>query len=387
MLLKCIIVFGTALLIALAVTPLCIRLAPKIGAMDVPKDDRRMHQRAMPRLGGLAIFLGSVAATLLWLPVVEEELQPQLLPGPEILGILLGGALMFLMGLVDDIRGLPAKGKLLGQLVCASVVFSFSVRFEFITNPFTGQPTADFPIWVSYLLTVIWIVGISNTINLIDGLDGLAGGISAIATVCIAYTAYIHGSYDVCMALLAVAGGSCGFLPFNFHPARIFMGDCGSLFLGFMLASVSVMSLTKSATVIAVAIPVVVLALPIFDTAFAILRRLLNGRPIMEADKGHLHHRIMRAGMGQTRTVLTMYSISGVMGVAAILVSRDLFVEPIMLTAVAVALIAVFLADQNGKIELKARKISRREDLEAAGQQEEEPASEGPEDREGEQEG
>lgn len=368
MFIECIIVFFTALLVALALTPAAIKLAPKIGAMDVPKDERRMHSQPMPRTGGFPIFVGSVVAIFLWLPVVDENLQFFSLPDPKMLGILLGGALIFIMGLVDDIRGLSAKVKLLGQFICASIVFAFSVRFSFITNPFTGAMTDAFPIWLSFILTVLWIVGITNTINLIDGLDGLAGGIATISTVSIAYTAYIHGSYDVCMALLAVAGGTCGFLPFNFHPAKIFMGDCGSLFLGFMLASVSVMSLTKSATVIAVVVPVFVLALPIFDTVFAILRRLVNKRPIMEADKGHIHHRIMAVGMGQTRTVLTMYAISGVMGVAAILISRDLFVEPTMLVITAVALIYVFLTDPAGRgLQLKGKRIKKEDPAPAAG--------------------
>ncbi len=355
MITPCLIVFGTALIIGLLLTPLAIRLAPVLGAMDVPRDARRMHDKPMPRMGGFAIFFASVLTILLWLPLQNNELQPGMLPDHRMLGILLGGTIMALIGLVDDIRGLPAKVKLLGQIVCATIVFAFSVRFSFISIPFTGGTTEDFPFWFSYVLTVLWIVGISNTINLIDGLDGLAGGISAISATSIAYIAYIHGNYDVCMALLAVAGGCCGFLPFNFHPARIFMGDGGSLFLGFMLASVSLLSLTKSATFMVMLVPVFVLALPIFDTTFAILRRMANHRPIMEADRGHLHHRLMAAGLGQRRTVVTMYAISGVMSVAAILVSRRLYIESLLLLATAAALIYVFLTDPHWKASQAAR--------------------------------
>ncbi len=205
------------------------------------------------------------------------------------------------------------------------------------------------------LFTVIWIVGITNTINLIDGLDGLAGGVAFIASITIAYTAFINGRTEACMAMLAIAGGALGFLPFNFNPAKIFMGDGGALFLGFMLAGLSVMSPMKSATMLATVVPVLVLGLPIFDTAFAILRRVINKRPIMEADKGHLHHRIMAAGLGQRRTVLTLYGISGVMGVAAILISRDLFIESGLLIIIAATFIYVFLTDPNStSLNLKA---------------------------------
>ena len=205
----------------------------------------------------------------------------------------------------------------------------------------------NFPTIVSLIVTVVWIVGITNTINLIDGLDGLAAGVSFIATMVIAYIAYIHGRYEIAMAFMAIAGSCLGFLPYNFHPAKIFMGDAGALFLGFMIASISVMSPMKSATVIATILPIFVLALPIFDTAFAILRRFLSGKPIMQADKGHLHHRIMAVGMGQKRTVLTLYVISGIMGVAAILISREsLFRLAFLLMIAAGTLVYVFMKDQ-----------------------------------------
>ena len=297
----------------------------------------------MPRFGGMAIYIGTVAAMLIFLPY-----------STGLMGVIAGGTLMFFVGIIDDLKGMPAKVKLGFQILCAVILFEFSVRIEFISNPF-GEGYYFFPWVVSLLVTVIWIVGITNTINLIDGLDGLAAGVSFIASVCIAYTAYIHGRTEISMAMLAIAGGAAGFLPFNFNPAKIFMGDGGSLFLGFMLAGLSVMSPMKSATMVATVVPVLVLGLPIFDTAFAILRRLINRRPIMEADKGHLHHRIMAAGLGQRRTVLTLYGISGVMGVAAILMSRDLFIESGLLVVIAATFIYVFLTDPNSTgLQLKA---------------------------------
>ena len=329
-------IFLAAFGLALLITPLAIRIAPKIGAVDIPKDDRRMHTKAMPRFGGLAIYLATITAMLVFLPV-----------NTQLLGVIGGGTLMFLMGILDDLRGLPAKVKLLGQILCAFILFQFSVRISFIANPF-GDGYYFFPWAVSLLVTVIWIVGITNTINLIDGLDGLAAGISVLASITIAYAAFLQGSAEIAMAMLALSGGALGFLPYNFHPARIFMGDAGSLFLGFMLAGISVMGPTKSATLLATIVPMFVLALPIFDTAFAILRRMINNRPIMEADKRHLHHRIMSIGLGQKRTVLTLYCISGVMGVAAILISRGgLGMETGILILVAATLIYVFVDDSS----------------------------------------
>jgi UDP-GlcNAc:undecaprenyl-phosphate/decaprenyl-phosphate GlcNAc-1-phosphate transferase len=280
--------------------------------------------------------LGTIVSMALLLPSAIDD---------RITGIIIGATLMFLIGVVDDIKGLSARVKLVGQIACAVILFFFDVRISFIRDPLDGTMIM-FPLIVSLIVTVVWIVGITNTINLIDGLDGLAAGVSFIATLTIAYIAYIHGRYEICMAFMAIAGSCLGFLPFNFHPAKIFMGDSGALFLGFMIASISVMSPMKSATVIATILPIFVLALPIFDTGFAILRRYLSGKPIMQADKGHLHHRIMAVGMGQKRTVLTLYSISGIMGVAAILISRDLFFDSLLLMIVAGTLVYVFMKDQ-----------------------------------------
>lgn len=344
------LIFLTAFILALAFTPIAIKIAPKIGAIDIPKDNRRMHTKAMPRFGGMAIYIGTIAAMLIFLPINNR-----------MLGVIAGGTLIFIVGIVDDLKCMPPKVKLLFQILSACILYKFTVSINFIGNPF-GEGYYYFPWVVSLLVTVIWIVGITNTINLIDGLDGLAAGVACIASICMAYTAYINNHIEISMAMLAIAGGAMGFLPFNFNPAKIFMGDGGSLFLGFMLAALSVMSPMKSSTMLATVVPVLVLGLPIFDTAFAILRRLVNRRPIMEADKGHLHHRIMAAGLGQRRTVLTLYGISGVMGVAAILISRDLFMESGLLVVIAATFIYVFLTDPNSsRLHLKAVNVEAEE--------------------------
>jgi UDP-GlcNAc:undecaprenyl-phosphate GlcNAc-1-phosphate transferase len=240
---------------------------------------------------------------------------------------------------------MPAKVKFAGQIVIAAVVYAFGIKINFIANLlFWDTGYTFFSGVTSFLFTVIWITGITNTINLIDGLDGLAAGVAAIASFSIAYAAFISsGSAVATLSMLALAGGAIGFLPFNFHPAKTFMGDSGALFLGFMLAVLSIEGSTKNVTIVAMIAPILVLGVPIFDTTFAILRRIINRRPIMEADKGHLHHRIMAAGFGQKRAVLMLYGISGAMGVTAILLSRDLLVESFALLSITVTLIYVLL--------------------------------------------
>ena len=328
-------VFAVAFFLSLAATPLAIKIAPKIGAIDVPKDERRMHTHSMPRFGGMAIFIGTTAAMLIFM---HSE--------PKVPVIIIGGVLIYIVGIIDDLKNLPAKVKFLGQIAIAILMYVYDVRIEFISN-FFGEGRNELGTAVCFIVTIIWIVGITNTVNLIDGLDGLAAGTSAIASLCIAYVAYIHGMYLACGTMLALAGGALGFLPYNFYPAKIFMGDGGSLYLGFMLSALSILGPVKSATIVAVIIPVLVLGVPIFDTAFAIFRRVINKRPIMEADKGHLHHRLMKLGYGQRRATLMLYSVSGIMGIAAVTFSRGLWVETMGLFAIAFLMIYIFLTDAN----------------------------------------
>jgi UDP-GlcNAc:undecaprenyl-phosphate GlcNAc-1-phosphate transferase len=327
------ITFLVALVVSLLVTPFSIKLAPKIGAVDIPNDNRRMHKHAMPRFGGLAIFAGSTIAMLMFWNFDNR-----------INTILAGGACIYVLGIIDDLKSLSAKIKIAGELLVAILMYIGDIRIEFLSNYF-GEGNHQLGSALCFIVTIAWIVGITNTVNLIDGLDGLAAGTSAIASLCIAYAAYIHGTYVVSGAMLALAGAALGFLPFNFYPAKIFMGDGGSLYLGFMLAALSVLGTVKSATLVAVIIPVLVLGVPIFDTAFAIFRRFVNNKPIMEADKGHLHHRLMNLGYGQRRATLMLYGITGIMGVAAVTFSRELYVETAGLSAITLMYIYIFLTD------------------------------------------
>lgn len=346
--------FLTAFVLSLIVTPLAIKIAPKIGAMDIPKDTRRMHSEAMPRFGGLAIFVGTITSLAIY-SGTNERIQ----------AVIIGGTLIYILGVVDDLKNLNPKVKFAGQLVVAILMYYMGLRIELISNYF-GEGTLHFGTAVTFIVTILWIVGITNTINLIDGLDGLAGGTASIAALSIAYVAYIHwdtnGMMVVCAAMLAVAGGALGFLPFNFYPAKIFMGDGGSLFLGFMMATLSVVGPLKRSTIIAVVVPVLVLGIPIFDTFFAIIRRMINKRPIMEADKGHLHHKLMASGYGQRRAVLMLYGISAIMGMAAVLISRELYWDSIFLIFIAVIYLYVFLTDPNNKMpKIKAVNIAVEE--------------------------
>lgn len=326
-------------------TPIVKKLAHKIGAIDIPKDDRRVHKNPIPRLGGLAIFLGFIVSILILFKINLLELNK------EIFGMVLGAFIIASMGFIDDIKPLPAKVKLLFQITAAIILVKFGVKIEYITNffksdtiGFLSQETIKLS-FLSIPITIFWIVGITNTVNLIDGLDGLAAGISAIAALTLAYVAYakpeLSNSHDTLMMTLALAGSCIGFLPYNFNPAKIFMGDTGSLFLGYILAAISINGFIKGPAAIAMIIPIFALGLPIFDTTFAILRRAFNGKPIMEADKGHLHHRLLSIGMGQKRAVLILYTISSFLGFSGAFLLEQKYVNSAIMLVITAAIVAV----------------------------------------------
>lgn len=332
--------------VAFLLTPISIFIAPRIGAMDIPQDKRRVHNKPMPRFGGMAIYGGIITGFAVFATDYNG-----------IVPAMVGCTLIYILGAIDDLRGMKPLTKLIGQIICATVVFAMGLRIEFITNYF-GEGHMDFGLAACYLVTVLWIVGITNAVNLVDGLDGLAGGIAAISALCIGYVSLLHHWYVPTIGMMIIAGACIGFLPFNFHPAKTFMGDGGSQLLGFAIAVISILGTLKSATLVVVVIPALVLGLPIFDTILAIIRRTLRHQSIGTADKEHLHHRILRAGFGQRRAVLLMYSVSGIMGVVAILYSRGLGVECIGLAIVAVIIIGVIMTDTGtNKVSLKGYRI------------------------------
>lgn len=339
--------FLVALIVAAIVTPISIKAAPKIGAMDIPKDERRMHNKAMPRFGGVAIYAG-----------IMVSLAGFALEDTGVISIMVGCSMIYILGLIDDIKNLKPLIKMAGQLICAATLYFQGIRIEFVTNYF-GDGNMIFGDVACFLMTVLWIVAITNAVNLIDGLDGLAAGIAAISALCIGYVAYIHGQYTTTLAMMVIAGAALGFLPFNFHPAKTFMGDGGSQLLGFSIAAFSILGTVKSTTIVVVIIPALVLGLPIFDTLMAIVRRTLRRQSFATADKEHLHHRIMKAGYGQKRAVMLMYCISGIMGIVAVLYSRGFVIEYLGLIAVAAMLIYVLLTDtSNRNVNVRGSKIT-----------------------------
>jgi UDP-GlcNAc:undecaprenyl-phosphate GlcNAc-1-phosphate transferase len=275
--------------------------------MDAP-DARKVHKEPIPRMGGLAIYLGFVLAVLASMHISRE-----------IAGLLIGGTVILAVGIIDDMKQISAKTKLFGQILAAMLPILFGVKIEWLTNPFGDMLYLDY---LATPLTVLWIVSLTNTVNLIDGLDGLAAGVSTIAAITILMVALQQNFWVVAILTAALAGSALGFLQHNFNPAKIFMGDTGSMFLGYMLAGISVLGTVKSAATIALVVPIVALGLPIMDTAFAIIRRYSHGHPIFKPDKGHLHHRLLEMGLTQKQAVLLMYTISGCLGLSAIVLSE-----------------------------------------------------------------
>ncbi len=300
--------------ISYSLTPLVIKLAHKIGAIDVPKDNRRVHKTPIPRLGGLAIYVAFMVTYL----------SLNSMSGVKEMGLVIGSLVIIAAGVVDDLKPISAKVKLAAQILAAAILFYSGIRIDFLTNYIRPSEIIDMG-FMSLPMTIFWIVGITNTVNLIDGLDGLAAGISTIAAGSLAYVAIINGRTETALVTLAIVGACAGFLPYNLNPAKIFMGDTGSLFLGFILAATSIDGSIKGATFIVFAAPIMALGVPIFDTSFAILRRMINKRPIMEADKGHLHHRFLKLGFDQKTAVMMMYLISALFGVSAILLIQGNF--------------------------------------------------------------
>ncbi len=319
------IAFLLAFIVAFMATPYTIKIAEKVGAVDVPKDKRRMHKKAMPRFGGPAVILGFLVSVIYLLIVMSIEGSINLFDynnyGKKLVGFLLGIIVLSIICALDDIKTIKPKFKLIGQLIAAIIVVSFGIRIDDITLPFFNIP--ELGEIVQAIITIIWIVGITNAINLIDGLDGLSSGITAISSISLLIIFILNGSPYIAVVLItALAGALVGFLPFNFSPAKTFIGDTGSNFLGFATSIISILGVAKTYTAVVIVLPVIVLGLPIFDTIWAIIRRLIKGKSIkavFKADKGHLHHRVVKLGFSQKQAVLILYGMSASLGLFAII--------------------------------------------------------------------
>ncbi len=343
--------FLLSFILSFATTPLAKKIAYVIGAIDIPKDGRRMHKKPIPRCGGLAIIFGFMASVLCFGP-----------PSRGLVATMVGAGIIAIMGVVDDCKNLDARLKFGIQIIAALiVVYGGDFKIEVITNPniFSDNPYMFFPWWISGIITVLWVVFITNAVNFIDGLDGLATGVSAIMSVSLVFIAIRSDEYSVAVMGTAIMGACFGFLPFNFNPARIFMGDTGSTFLGFMLAALSIQGVFKSYAIISFAVPLLILGLPLFDAMFAMLRRILKGQNPMTADRGHLHHRLIDMGFSTKQSVFILYAISGVLGITAVLLAEQ---GTSMALGILVAVL-VFIVLQNtmGKATKKEEEASDEE--------------------------
>ena len=354
---------GTAFLIALILTPVVKSLAVKMGAVDDPSHDkdpeRRMHSRPIPRMGGLAIVFGFLLSVLVFLPMTAQ-----------LRGMLLGAVIIVVLGIFDDICDLPAKLKLVVQIAAALIAALSGNVITDLSNPniFSSNPYWHLG-WLSVPVTVLWIVAMTNAVNLIDGLDGLACGVSCISSLTLLVIALLLGEPQVAVLVAALAGGCLGFLPYNLNPAKIFMGDTGSTFLGYILACISIQGLFKMYTLISFVVPFLLFGLPIFDTCFAFIRRIAHGQSPMHADRSHVHHRLIDMGFSQKQAVAVLYVITAILGLSAVVLTTSGAVKAMLLLFAFCAAGAVALGIYSGGTRQR-RGRSRREDRESGEEEE-----------------
>ena len=331
---KMLLAFAVSLLVAYVMTPPVKRFAEKVGAIDVPKDNRRVHDHPIPRMGGLAIFIGFMLSLIFFVPM-----------STKVTGLLVGSVIIAVMGGVDDIVSLNPWVKLAGQIVAALVAIRCGLVFDVISNPniFAEETYIEIG-WLSIPLTMLWIVGCTNAVNLIDGLDGLAVGVSAISSLTMLIVSLFVSEPVVSIILAALTGACLGFMPYNLNPAKIFMGDVGSQLLGFVLSTASIMGLFKLHAIITFFVPLLALALPLADTIFAFFRRILHGQSPFKADKGRFHHRLLAMGLNQKQVVAVLYGISAVLGLLAVLMAGDsMAVKIICLVAAFIISLVIWL--------------------------------------------
>lgn len=327
---RCGAVFLTASALAFLLTFAARRAARRVGFVVHP-GERRIHRWPVPLGGGVAIFFAFWLAVSLLVP-----------SRPEHYGLWLGTILLVLVGVADDLWELRWYWKLAGQVAAALLFAAFGGRIDFVTHPFTGDPVYTGALGVP--LTVVWLVALANMVNLIDGLDGLAAGICAIASAPLFFVAVKLGRWDAALLTAALSGSALGFLPHNFNPARILMGDTGAMFLGFTLGAISVEGALKGPATLAFVVPVLAFGVPILDTVTSVLRRIASGRPFYARDMGHLHHRLLAMGLSHRQAVLALYALSGVMGLGAFLIFDAGFVESMGVLALVAAGAALFAA-------------------------------------------
>ncbi len=322
--LECVVLFVVAGVSTILLVPVAKRIAIHFDAIDYPSE-RRVNMRPIPRMGGIALLGGlAIAMVLLFLGVTFFGWMNPFVGHPDLevnyIGVILGVLLIFFVGALDDVLDLKPKPKLIGQVVAACVVAASGVLLSDIRNPF-GEGYIEFG-WLAYPITVFYLVAFANVINLIDGLDGLAAGITAISAATIFIFSVLTGRPDAAVMSIVLLGVCVGFLRYNFNPASIFMGDSGALLLGFLLGVVSLFAVARSALFVSLLVPILAAGVPIIDTALAIIRRKRAHRPVDEADRGHIHHRLLEAGFTQRATVLIMWAWTAALALCAVLVTE-----------------------------------------------------------------
>lgn len=314
--------FLLATFASFGLTPLVRRLCERVNLLDVPNDKRRIHKRAVPRLGGVAIY-ASLLIALSPLLLIDNQVTASLREqASSFRAVMIASSLVFLFGVYDDLVGANARWKFLAQGLAGTLLYYLGGRVEVLSVPFFDAITLA-PV-MSFLLTVFWVVAISNAFNLIDGMDGLATGAALFASFVMLGVSIMNGRVFVSVITIVLAGSLIGFLRYNFNPASIFLGDSGALFIGFLLAALSTQGSQKASTAVAIGIPLLAFGLPIMDTSVSIIRRLVAGKPIFEGDRDHVHHKLLARGWSQRRVALVLYGVCALFGLCALLFTQTM---------------------------------------------------------------
>lgn len=335
------LIFVVATCGSLALTPLVQRVCERYGWMDKPRDDRRVHERPVPRLGGVAIFSAMLLALAI-LPFIHNHLTRSLSSSQQqLLTVVVPATLALLLGVYDDFRGTNARFKFLTQALVGLLFYALGGRIEVLSIPLVG--TVALPPILGCALTVLWVIAITNAFNLIDGVDGLATGTALFASLVMLGVSVILGHPVVTVMGVALCGALIGFLPYNFNPASIFLGDSGSLFIGFTLSALSVQGAQKASTAVAVVIPLIAFGLPVLDTGFSMVRRFISGRPLFDGDREHIHHKLLERGWSQRRVALVLYSVCALFGLLALCFVNDTSMRMAGLLLLVIGVAVVFI--------------------------------------------
>lgn len=350
--------FIMALVIAVIATPVSMKLAKQWGAIAYP-GGRHVHSRPIPRLGGLALYAA------FWIAILVTVLVTQVWDD-SIWGLLIGSTIILLVGIWDDIRETRPLFKLFWQIVAASVLIFFGFPMNVTSFSLIGPLIGVVDVGtlglsaIGIILMLFWVVGLVNTVNISDGLDGLAAGICFMVALLLFWSANGIGQFPAAHLTLALAGALLGFLFFNFPPARVFMGDSGSMFLGYIIGGISIMGLLKTATILGLVFPLLILGMPVTDLTFAIIRRKLRGQSMATADRGHLHHRLLDAGLTQRQAVLSMYGMSACFGVAAVLGAKGQWIWALAVLLVVFALLIIIIMRRTAMLGVFNRRRNSR---------------------------